>query len=943
MDGVPLNIRLLVIDDDDVDRERVLRLLARTTLTVDAKQANSSSRALQLLRDYDFDCIVLDNQLGDASGAELLPTIHRESRRPCPVIMITGAGNENLAVRALQEGAADYLTKYQLSADLLTRAIRRALEQQRMRSELDELHQQLEQRVEQQAASIRQSERDLRAILDHTPAVIGYWSADLRNRFGNRAFRHWLGTDPESLPGRTFDEVFGPESVARDQRYIDGVLRGESQSFEHTDMAPDGGASRHAQTSFHPDFGDDGKVRGFYSTLTDVTAIRQAQTKAEELAAFTETLFEHSPVGLGVFDNRLRAVKCNHALVLLVGAREHEIDGMELDGLFAEDPPILRGKGLLTLADGIARRQDVDVVTAFGSWMRASCAWARVERDGQPHLLLAAQDTTEQLRALDALVVARDAAESATRTKSSFLANMSHEVRTPMNAIVGLSRLALDDDLPESARRFIEKTHQAAISLMGILDDVLDYSKIEAGQLRFEHLAMDLEQVVQRVVDLFAARVEERGLVLVVSLAPDLPRCVMGDPLRLGQVLSNLVSNAVKFTAHGHIQITVRRLSELTFGPDMLRFAVQDSGMGIAAEHRGTLFEPFEQGDSSITRRFGGTGLGLTICRRLVAMMHGTIGVDSELGNGSEFWFSVPLTAGPGPPVGDSTALLRGLRVLVVEPDERVGAVLEATLRGWDVACCWVSGLAEAREALTRQVSLEEEFDALLLSRTAAEPPDVLPLQELRLAAAGGHPLLLVYMASPVGALPWPAVGSSGAPDLILRRPVLPAALRAALLKCRRVELTSQGVVGSPQASPADAQPLAGLHVLLVEDNETNRLVAQVTLERLGASVVEAEDGRAALLQLDTVAPDTFHVVLMDLHMPGMDGLEATRLIRARRELSSLPVLGMTAAAMPEDRKQCLEAGMVDHVSKPIRVEDLVEALLRWSGRQPSAKREGGS
>jgi PAS domain S-box-containing protein len=398
---LPLHVHLLVVDDDDVDRERVLRLLGRTALSFDAMEASNSADALNLLREHEFDCVMLDNHLGDASGAALLPAIQQAARRACPVIMITGAGNESLAVHALQQGAADYLSKFNLDADVLGCAIHRALDTHRMRQELDDLHQRLEQRVQQQAADIRQRERDLRAILDHTPTVIGYWDHRLHNRFGNRAWRRWSGADPERLPGRHLGEVIGQAGLERMRTRIDGVLQGESQFFEQQELAPDGRTLRHAQFSLHPDMADDGTVRGFYSSITDVTAIKQAQARAEELAAFNEALFSHSPVGLGVVDADGRCLLANQALARLLGAGVADLVGLPLGGLAgsaSDDLIHLLATGQATLADGLPRRLELDLQTVFGSHLQAACAWARVERDGRPQGLLAVQDMASSAR-----------------------------------------------------------------------------------------------------------------------------------------------------------------------------------------------------------------------------------------------------------------------------------------------------------------------------------------------------------------------------------------------------------------------------------------------------------------------------------------------------------------------------------------------------------------
>ena len=947
MNGQALNIHLLVIDDDDVDRERVLRLLSHTPLSVAAMQADSGPSALRLLREHVFDCIVLDHQLGPDSGTDLLPAIQRASRRPCPVIMITGAGSESLAVHALQQGAADYLTKYQLDADMLARAIRRALDHQRLHDELDELQQSLERRVEVQAAAIRQSERDLRATLDHTPTVIGYWHADLRARFGNRAFRRWLGVDPDTLPGRAMQDVIGPARLARVQSHIDGVLQGESQSFELSDLAPDGTTRRHSQISFHPDLDDDGQVRGFYSTLNDVTEIKQAQAQAEELAAFAEALFEHSPVGLAVFDEQLCFLRCNRELDRLLGTVPRGLLGVPLEALSGDDLVHFEAMARATLADGLPRHLDVDVVTVFGMRLQAACAWARVERDRRGQLLLAVQDSTEQRRSHDALVEARNAAESATRSKSAFLANMSHEIRTPMNAILGLTRLALDDGLIGQTRDFVGKAHGAAQALMGLLDDILDYSKIEAGQLRLERVPLSIERVLQRVVDLFAARVEQKGLRLSVDVVPGVPRWVHGDPLRLEQVLNNLLGNAVKFTEAGSIALTVQ--GHDAAGPGLLRFTVRDTGIGIAADQREALFEAFSQADTSITRRYGGTGLGLSICRRLVLQMHGTIGVDSVPGKGSAFWFTARLDPAPAAPADgpDADADDSTLKVLLVEPDAAIGTALQHSLQWQGIEAQHVADGAAADIALARAAAEAWPFDGVLLD-WEAEGSGALPVdarsalvRRLRQAAGPPPPPAVIGLVSVVRRANANGPATEMAPDLQLSKPVLPQTVRRALLQLRRARADRASdippdIPARPAPAPASL-PLAGLRILLVEDNPINQEVAQITLERLGASVVVCADGLEALARLHGGPPTDFDVVLMDMQMPHLDGLETTRRLRGDPRSSRLPVVGMTAAAMPEDRLLCLQAGMVDYVTKPFVVERLLDALLRCTGRRVGA------
>ncbi len=427
-----------------------------------------------------------------------------------------------------------------------------------------------------------------------------------------------------------------------------------------------------------------------------------------------------------------------------------------------------------------------------------------------------ALDITRRKQAEGALLEAKSAqlaAEGMARTKGAFLANMSHEIRTPMNAVLGLSRMALQGELTAEVKDQISKVHEAAQALTRILDDVLDFSKMEAGALRFETRPFHLAQVLLDAKSLFSANAQEKGLSLAVDLPLGVPMQLLGDPLRLSQVINNLVGNALKFTQTGEVRIGVSPVDEAKHsGRCSLRFSVRDTGIGIAPAERDTLFEAFIQGDASITRRFGGTGLGLAICQRLVRMMNGRIGVNSALGQGSEFWFTASF-----------------------EPDQ-------AALG---------SGL------------------------------------ELASPAPSGGELLAVGVAQASKAEPDQSAGQ-----------------------------TSSG-----------AQALAGQRVLLAEDNQLNQIVGRAVLEQMGFAVDVAEDGAQALALIEQTPVGYYSAVLMDLHMPVMGGLEATRRLRALPQGAGLPVIALTAAAFSEDRDSCLAAGMDSHISKPLEPAQLRAAL----------------
>ena len=526
-----------------------------------------------------------------------------------------------------------------------------------------------------------------------------------------------------------------------------------------------------------------------------------------------------------------------------------------------------------------------------------------------------ALNASTQMALEAALRDARARAEAASRAKSEFLANMSHEIRTPMNAVIGFTYLALQTQLNSQQHDYIHKAHDAAQSLLGVINDILDLSKVEAGRLGLEAAPFDLHQVLDRLSGLLAQRAQDKGLEFLIHVADGVPGLLVGDALRLGQVLVNIVGNAIKFTAKGQVLVAVA----LEPGPDScitLAFTVSDTGIGISPLQQRKLFTPFEQADASITRRYGGTGLGLSISRRLVELMGGQIGVQSALGEGTKVRFTAVFQADAGAAKLPPTSPQRE-RLLVVDDNASAREIALGYLRGFgftvEAAASGAEALALAGAGEPFQLALIDwqmpGMDGLVL---AAQLQLLQPPPRLLLLTAHGHDTL---NPPPPGLL-----------DGVLFKPVNPSQLLNAVLAALRPG--GQGAAdGEPEVVRlADSWSLQGVRLLLVEDNAVNQQVAAEVLRGFGAEVAVAGDGYEALAAVQT---ETFDLVLMDTQMPGLDGLAATRAIRALPGRARLPIVAMTAAAREQDRKRCLDAGMDAFVAKPFQPGELRELLVK--------------
>ena len=768
-----------------------------------------------------------------------------------------------------------------------------------------------------------QTHRELADMAHALPLTVFRYAIPAGARHGHFTF---LGAGLRELTGLTPQEL--EEDPERVWRLIDPELREPPQTrreftVRHT------GRPWWIECESQCTVADDG-TRIFNGYWTDISERKQVQTRSS-------AVFGHAPLGFVFSNSEGLVTRVNPAALALFGAeQESDLVGLKLHEAPLTPSPSLQQPEVQALATvvhdhliaGKVYRFDWTHARLDGTPFETEVVAIPFEHDGEQQYCAILLDITERKRVEAALRAAHKAAEGATEAKSRFLANMSHEIRTPMNAIMGMTHLALLDELPDKARNYITKAHSAAANLLQILNDVLDVSKIESGKLELEHTPFQLETVVNHMADVLGVRAEEKGLELLFTAPPDIPTALIGDPIRLGQVLINLGTNAVKFTEHGEVIIGCE-VQRLDGAQVMLHFWVSDTGIGLSPDQLGRLFQPFTQADNSTTRQYGGTGLGLAISHELVGMMKGRIWAHSEPGKGSTFHFTGCFGL-QNEPLAQRALLaseLHGKRVLLVDDNASAREVLGDMVRrlGLQVDVC-----DSGEQALERLREAQQQghphhllltdwkmpgMDGITFARHAlAMPPEQRPCV-LLVTAFGREEALQAAHGLPLAG--------------VINKPVTPSTLVDTLA---RVLGHAVATSPSPRAATSVLQQaqreLAGARVLLVEDQPLNRELACDLLDRAGMTVVVAANGQEALDRLIGEGP--FDGVLMDCQMPVMDGYTATERIRANPDWADLPVIAMTAGAMAGDRQRVLDVGMNDHITKPLDLNQMFAILARW-------------
>jgi PAS domain S-box-containing protein len=797
----------------------------------------------------------------------------------------------------------------------------------------------LKQRVRQHTATMRELLRREAALrkrfvelFEGSTDAIYTHDLDYTITSWNRAAELLTGYTRDEILTKRISHLLTPESFEPAAEMTNLKLQGQASTTYEIDLLAKDGRRIPVEVSTRL-IEEEGKVVGVQGAARDISERKKAQEALRSSEQRYRLLFQRNMAGVVRTTLDGRVIDCNQSFAQILGysspaevlqhsAQEFYGETGGRDALLAR----LKEHKAVTFYELCLRRKDGSRV-----WVLENSNLVESNNGAPPEIEGTLIDITERKRAEEEWRQAKEAAEAANRAKSEFLANVSHEIRTPLNGVVGMTELALETILSPEQREYLEAIKSSAASLLSVINDILDFSKIEARKLELDSVEFRLPDTLGEALKPLAISAQQKGVEVCLEISAAVPEVLHGDPERLRQVIVNLVGNATKFTEQGEIVLAVERLDG-DLGNLCLHFSVRDTGIGIPPEKHRMVFEPFAQADGSIKRKFNGTGLGLTICARLVEMMGGKIWMESEGGKGSTFHFTACFRAAA--PRRDEAALpdLHGQSILVVDDNLTCQRILGSLLRQWNAQPVLCGSAREALLALDQAERQRIPFTVALLDASLPEPDGLTVAERIRNDPELVKATILLLSGSSQGSDLAQCIHMGA--RACLKKPVLAQELLEAV---RRASDTLQERTEEATVPDAASQPNVGrkLQILLVEDNDVNCTLMTRVLEKRGHTVVTARNGREALGAVQHAPRGVFDLVLMDVQMPDMDGIETTAAIRAHERLvgGRVPVIAVTAYAMKGDRERCLSAGMDGYLSKPIQIQELRDLLREYEDR----------